>query len=71
MISLGSLVGVAIYLVVAGLVVWLLLWLIDYIAPPDPFNKIARVVIVVLGVLVIIGALLSLVGVGVGPVFRA
>ncbi len=70
MISLGSLVGVAIYLVVAGLVVWLLLWLIDYIAPPDPFNKIARVVIVVLGVLVIIGALLSLVGVGVGPIFR-
>ncbi len=71
MISLGSLVGVVIYLVVAGLVMWLLLWLLDYIAPPEPFNKIARVVIVVFAVLVIIGVLLNLVGVGVGPIFRA
>lgn len=68
MISLATLVSAVVYLIVAGLVVWLLFWLLNYIAPPEPFRKIATVILAVLAVLVCIGVLLSLVG--GGPVFR-
>jgi heme A synthase len=67
MLSIQMLVRVVIYLIVAGLVFWLLWWLVNYVAPPEPFRKIANVVLAIVAVLVIIGILLSLVG--GGPVF--
>lgn len=62
MISLSALVSVVIYLIVAGLIFYLLWWLVNYINPPEPFKKIANVILAVAAVLVIIGVLLSLVG---------
>ncbi len=68
MISIGGAVTVVVYLMVAGLIFWLLWFLIGYVNPPEPFNKVARVILMILAVLVIIGILLSLVG--GQPVFR-
>ena len=68
MISLSAAVTVVVYLIVTGLVFWLLWWLINYCAPPEPFRKIANVVLAILAVLVIIGILLSMVG--GQPIFR-
>ena len=68
MISLGGAVQVIVYLIVAGLVFGMLWWLIGYAGIPEPFHKVARVVLAVLAVLVVIGILLSLVG-GT-PLFR-
>lgn len=62
MLSLSALVTVIIFLIVAGLIFGLLHWLIGYVGVPEPFNKVARVVLAILAVLVVIGALLSLVG---------
>lgn len=62
MISLNALVSFVIYLIVAGLIFWLLNWLIDYCGVLEPFRKIAKVVIAVVAVLIVIGALLSVVG---------
>jgi len=73
MISLSGAVTLIMYLVVAGLIFWLLWWLVNYLAPPEPFAKIANVVLAVLAVCVIISILLSLVGGGPlvnGPIFR-
>jgi hypothetical protein len=69
MISISAVVSVVVYLIVAGLIFWLLWWLVGYIAPPEPFRKVANVVLAILGVLVVCSILLSLVG---GPtlVFR-
>ena len=61
-ISIAQVVNLVIYLMVAGLVFWLLYWLVNYIIPPEPFKKVAWVVVAVLAVLVSIGILLSLVG---------
>ena len=61
MISLSAMVTVIVYLIVAGLVFWLLWWLVGYVGLPEPFRKIANVVLAVGAVLVIIGILLSLV----------
>jgi hypothetical protein len=68
-ISLSGAVTIVVYLVVAGLVFWLLWWLVNYINPPDPFKKVANVILAILAVLVAIGILLSLTG-GAGPIFR-
>lgn len=62
MLSVDTLVTFVIYLIVAGLIFWLLQWLVSYCCPPEPFAKVARVVIAVVAVLVVIGALMSLVG---------
>ena len=62
MISLSGAVAVIITLLVAGLIFWLLWWLIGYCGIPEPFNKVARVVIAILAVLVVIGVLLQFVG---------
>ncbi len=68
MISLSGAVVLVVYLIVAGLIFWLLHWLIGYINPPEPFNKIATVVLAIIAVLVVIGILLSMVG--GQPLFR-
>lgn len=65
MISISAAVMVLVWLIVAGLIFWLLWWLIGYVGLPEPFNKVARVVLAVAAVLVCIAALLSLAGVGV------
>lgn len=68
MVSIQAAVMVIVYLIVAGLIFWLLWWLVNYIAPPEPFRKVANVILAILAVLVVIGLLLSFIG-GT-PVFR-
>lgn len=49
-------------IVIVGLVFWLLLWLIDFVGLPEPFNKVAKVVLAVVGVLILVNFLLGLTG---------
>lgn len=68
MISLQAAVTVVLYLIIGGLVFWLLWWLVGYVGLPEPFNKVARVILAVLAVFVCIAVLLSL---ATGqPIFR-
>ncbi len=62
MVSISAAVTLVLYLIIAGLIFGLLWWLIGYCAIPEPFNKLARVILAVLAVFVCIGLLLSLVG---------
>lgn len=55
MISISAAVHVILLIIVAGLVFWLLWWLIGYVGLPEPFNKVARVILAVLAVFVLIG----------------
>ncbi len=74
MIDLQHVVGIVIYLLIAGAVFGLLIFLVDYIAKQFPsetmgmFAKVAKILIVVLAVLILIGLLISLIG--GQPVFR-
>jgi len=56
------LVHILIQILIVGGVCWLLWWLIGYIGLPEPFNKIARVIIAVVAVLFLINLLLGLGG---------
>lgn len=61
-ISGHNLLNAVIWIVVAGVVFWLLNWLVDYVGVPEPFKKVARVVIAVAIVVVLINALFSIAG---------
>lgn len=58
-VSGSSLVSTLITLVVVGLIIWLLHWFITYVGLPEPFAKIARVILALVAVIFLINLLLS------------
>lgn len=60
-------INCVVWLIVCGVIFWLLFWLIDFCALPMPFSKVAKVVLAVAAVIVVINVLLSLAG---HPIFR-
>lgn len=64
-----SLIYLVIYIIIIGLIIWLLLYAIQAIPLPPPFYQIARVAIIVVGVLIVILLLLHFLG-AVGPLPR-
>lgn len=65
MFSLTVLIKTIVVLIVVGLIFWLLWWLIQKTNPPEPFKKIAEVILMVFAVLVAISVLLNLIGIQV------
>ncbi len=61
-ISGQDLTSAVLTIIVVGLVFYLLVWLIGYIALPEPFSKIAKVILAVAAVFFLINVLLGLVG---------
>lgn len=62
MIGMGELVNIVIYLLIVGGICALLWWLVAYVGLPEPFAKVARIVIAVVAVLACINLLLMLGG---------
>ncbi len=73
-VDLQQIVGIVLYVLVVGAVFGLLLFLVDYIGRQFPgevmsiFVRVAKVILVVLAVLVVIGILIGLAG--GQPMFR-
>jgi len=63
-ISGSSLIHFLITLIVVGLIFYLLWWLIGYIGLPEPFGKVAKVIIALVAVIFLINALLQFSGSG-------
>ncbi len=66
MFSIESIVHLVLYLLGAGLIFGLLMYLIDYVSSQfptmGPFAKFAKIALIVLAVLVLIGVILSFMG---------
>jgi hypothetical protein len=60
--DMSTLVHIIIQLMIVGGVCWLLFWLVGYIGLPEPFNKVARVIVAVFAVLFLINMLLGFSG---------
>jgi len=58
----STLLSVLIWLIVAGVIFWLITWAISYVGVPEPFNKIIRVVLALIVLIILINALLSIAG---------
>lgn len=66
---LTALIWFVVYAMVIGLVCGLLLYLNDAIPIPEPFHRVVRIAVLVVGVLILIILLLSLIG-GAPPHLR-
>lgn len=62
LISGEGAINAVVWLVICGVVFWLLSWLISYCALPEPFAKVAKIILAIVAVIVIINILLSLAG---------
>ena len=60
-----ALIGLLIVVLIVGIVVWLALWAIGELGIPEPLNRIARVLVVVIAVLIILYRALPLIGVSI------
>ncbi len=65
--TIAALINLLIVLLVAGLIFYCIWWFVGYIAVPEPFNKVIRVVVALVALLFLLGVLLSLLGIA-GPV---
>lgn len=63
---IGALITLIIYLLVIGLIYWLVIYVIDTIPIPDPPARIIKIALMVLLVLVIIILLLQMIGMSTG-----
>lgn len=61
-ISGQAIIYAVLTILVVGIIFWLLHWLIDYMKLPEPFTKVANVILAIGAVIFLINALLSLVG---------
>lgn len=57
-----ALITLIIYLLILGLVVWLVNYVVDAIPLPEPLGRLAKVAVIVVAVLVVILLLLQVVG---------
>lgn len=62
MISLSALASVLLYVVIVGLVFWLLWWVVEQVGLPEPFHKIAKVLLVLISAFIVLNILLGLLG---------
>lgn len=60
--SVEGLIMLLIWLVVMGLIFWLLWWFLGYVGLPEPFNKVARVLIGLIAFVILIYLLLGILG---------
>lgn len=65
--DMHALVSLIVWIIIIGSIVGLLWWLVGFVGLPEPFNKVARVAIAVVAVLLLINMLLGLTG---GAPFR-
>jgi hypothetical protein len=61
---ISALINLLIWIVILGLLLWVFLYALENIPLPEPFGRVARVIVVVVFVLILILLLLQLVGVG-------
>ena len=60
-----SLIALLVFVLVVGLIVWLALWAIAELGVPEPFNKVARVLVILIAILVILYRAMPLIGVSI------
>lgn len=60
--ALGGLMELLIYIVAVGLIFWCIWWALGQFAIPEPFNKVSRVVLGLVALIIVINLLLGLLG---------
>jgi len=61
-----DLVSLLITILVLGLIIWLILYVLSIIPLPEPFGQVARIIVIVIGVIFLIKILLGVSGIHIG-----
>lgn len=61
-ISIESLVSTLIYLVIIALIFYVCWWFLGYVGVQEPFNKVLRVIIGLVALLIVVNILLGMAG---------
>ena len=61
---IASLIVLVVYILILGLILWLLHYIVNALPMFEPFRQIANIIITVIGVIALIFILLSIVGDG-------
>ncbi len=61
-VTIEGLISLLIWLIVMGLIFWLIWWFLGYVGLPEPFNKVARVLIGLVAFVILIYLLLGILG---------
>lgn len=61
-ISGSALISSLVWVLCMGLVFWLLLWLLSYLAPPEPFMKIGKALLAIVAVIFLINLIMGIAG---------
>jgi len=67
MISGSAMLSLLITIIIVGVICWLVWWFIGYVGLPEPFNKVARVLVALFALIFLINLLL---GLGGHPLFK-
>ena len=60
--SVEGLISLVIWLVIVGLIMYLLWWFVGYVGLPAPFDKVVRVLIGLVALIILLYLLLGLLG---------
>ena len=60
--SISGLLNLIVWFAIVGGVFWLLWWLIGYIGLPQPFDKVLRIIVAIVCVVILVNLLLSIMG---------
>lgn len=63
---IGALISLIIYLLIIGILIWLVYYVVDAIPLPAPINRMVKIVVVILAALIVIVILLNVLGMGTG-----
>lgn len=62
-----DIISLIVYFVIVGLVFWCVWWFLGYVGLPEPFNKVARVILGLIALVIVLNFLLSFIG---APLFN-
>jgi amino acid transporter len=62
---ISALITLIVYLLILGILIWLVYYVVDAIPLPEPINRIVKLAVVVVCALIVIVLLLNLLGAGV------
>lgn len=62
MITMSALISILVTLVIVGLIAFLCWWFIDFCGLPEPFNKVAKVIVALAVLVFLIDLLMGLNG---------
>ena len=60
--GIESLLHLIIWIVIVAVIFWCVWWFVGYVGLPEPFNKVARVLIGLVALIVVLYLLLALLG---------